>query len=60
MPASVSTWTLFTGSDLALAVIGLIGLLSVVVVFSTASGNVAKRELSLRKNARAQSNAADS
>ena len=45
MPASVSTWTLFTGSDLALAVIGLIGLLSVVVVFS---------------NARAQSNAADS
>ena len=54
------TWSAFTASDLTLAAIGLLGLASVVIVFSTASGNVAKRELSLRKNARAQSNAADS
>jgi hypothetical protein len=33
---------------------------SVVVVLKTAFGNVTNRELSLRQNARAQSNASDS
>jgi hypothetical protein len=56
----MQTWSVFSASDLGLAVIGLAGLVSVVVVLSTAFGNVANRELTLRRNARAQSNASDS
>jgi hypothetical protein len=55
----METWTNFSASDLALAVIGLAGLASVVVVFSTASSKVNKREISLRQNARTQSEARD-
>lgn len=47
----METWATFTGSDIALAVIGLVGLASVVIVFATATGNVAKREVTLSKNA---------
>ena len=57
---SVSTWTSFTSSDLALAVVGIVGITSVFIVLATASRNTNRRELSLRKNARAQSNASDS
>ncbi len=56
----METWSLFSTSDLTLAVIGLAGLVSVVVVLRTAFGNVANRELTLRRNARSQSNASDS
>ena len=60
MPASVSTWTSFTSSDLALAVIGIVGITSVFIVLATASRNTNRRELILRKNAQSQSNASDS
>lgn len=56
----METWATFTGSDIALAVIGLVGLASVVIVFATATGNVAKREVTLSENARrSQSGASD-
>jgi hypothetical protein len=55
----METWSIFSGSDIGLALIGLAGLASVVVVLRTAFGNVAKRELTLRNNARAQSQARD-
>ena len=45
----MQTWSLFTASDLALAVLGVLGLLSVVVVLRTAGRNVDIRERS-RKN----------
>lgn len=57
----METWSVFSGSDIALAVLGLAGLASVVVVLASATGNVNSRELTLRRNAqRAQSNASDS
>jgi hypothetical protein len=56
----METWAIFTGTDLALAVIGLVGFASVAIVMATASGNVAKREITLRKNATLQSDASDS
>jgi hypothetical protein len=55
----METWSLFTASDLGLALIGVAGLVSVVVVLSTAFGNVSKREINLRKNAQSQSQARD-
>ena len=55
----MQTWSLFTASDLALAVLGMLGLASVIVVFRTASGNINKREITLRQNARTQSEARD-
>ena len=55
----METWNVFSGSDIGLALIGLSGLVSVVVVLRTAFGNVSKREINLRKNARAQSAARD-
>ena len=45
----MQTWNLFTGTDLALAVVGLLGLLSVVVVLRTATRNVDTLERDLRK-----------
>jgi hypothetical protein len=42
----MSTWSLFTASDLALAILGMLGLLSVVIVLRTASRNVDTRERS--------------
>lgn len=42
------TWNVFSGSDIGLALIGLSGLVSVVVVLRTAFGNVNKRERSLK------------
>lgn len=56
----METWALFTGTDIALAILGLIGFASVAIVMATASGKVAKREISLRKNATVQSDASDS
>jgi hypothetical protein len=55
----METWSVFSGSDIGLALIGLAGLASVVVVLRTAFGNVNKRELSLKKNATSQSSARD-
>ena len=55
----METWSLFSGSDIALAVLGLIGFASVVIVVSTASSRVNNRELTLRRNARSQSQARD-
>ena len=55
----METWSVFSGSDIGLALIGLAGFASVVVVLRTAFGNVAKREVNLRQNARAQSQARD-
>jgi hypothetical protein len=40
----METWSLFTASDLTLALIGMLGLLSVGVVLRTASRNVDTRE----------------
>jgi len=56
----METWAIFTGTDLALAVIGLGGLLSVVVVISTAFRKVNQREFNIRQYARTQSDASDS
>jgi len=56
----METWSNFTASDLGVAVIGLAGLVSVVVVLRTAFGNVNKREMNIRRNVeRAQSVASD-
>jgi hypothetical protein len=55
----METWNLFSASDLGLALIGVAGLVSVVVVLGTAFGNVNKREINLRQNARSQSKARD-
>jgi hypothetical protein len=55
----METWSNFSASDLGIAVIGLAGLVSVWVVLSTAFGKTTKRELALRNNARAQSQARD-
>jgi hypothetical protein len=53
------TWSTFSGSDIGLALIGIAGFVSVWVVLSTALGRTVKREISLRNNARAQSQARD-
>jgi hypothetical protein len=53
----METWSVFSGNDIGLALIGLAGFASVVVVLRTAFGNITNREITLRKNARAQSSA---
>ncbi len=58
--SNMQTWSVFSGSDLTLALVGFIGFASVAIVLRTAFGNVANRELTLRRNARSQSNASDS
>ena len=55
----METWSVFSGTDIGLALIGVAGLVSAVVVLKTAFGNVTKREITLRQNARAQSQARD-
>ena len=56
----MEAWSNFSASDLGIAVIGLAGLVSVVVVLRTAFGNVNKREMNIRRNVeRAQSVASD-
>jgi hypothetical protein len=50
------TWNVFSGSDIALALIGLAGFVSVWVVLSTALGLNVKRELSIRKTKENQKN----
>ena len=44
----MDTWELFTGNDILLAVIGLVGFGSVVIVLRTALRNVNRRERVLR------------
>jgi hypothetical protein len=44
----MDTWELFTGNDILLALIGLAGFGSVVIVLRTALRNVNKRERVLR------------
>ena len=44
----METWELFTGNDILLAVIGLVGFGSVVIVLRTALRNVNRRERVLR------------
>ena len=58
----METWSVFSASDLILSLLGFAGLASVLVVFSTASSKVNKRELIIRKsvNEPVQSNASDS
>ena len=48
----METWAVFSGGDLLLGAIGLVGLISVLVVITAASSNVTKREISIknRKN----------
>jgi len=56
----METWSNFSASDLGVALIGLAGLVSVVVVLRTAFGNVNKREMKIRQNVkRAQSISSD-
>ena len=56
----METWSNFSASDLGIALIGVAGLVSVVVVLRTAFGNVNKREMNIRRNVeRAQSVASD-
>jgi hypothetical protein len=40
----MQTWSVFSSSDLALAILGMLGLLSVGVVLRTATRNVDTRE----------------
>jgi hypothetical protein len=56
----METWSLFTGNDIVLALVGFMGFAFVAIVLRTAFGNVDNRELTLRKNARTQSDASDS
>ena len=44
----MDTWEIFTGNDILLAVIGLVGFGSVVIVLRTALRNVNRRERVLR------------
>jgi hypothetical protein len=54
------TWSLFTGTDILVAFLGVLGFAAVAVVFSQATALNAKRELTLRQNAkRAQSQTSD-
>lgn len=43
------TWNLFSQSDIIIAVLGALGLVSVIIVLATASSNVNKREVDIRK-----------
>jgi hypothetical protein len=45
----METWSVFTGSDIAIALIGLAGLVSVVIVMASATGKVGKREVARRR-----------
>lgn len=45
----METWSVFSGSDIGIALIGLSGLVSVIVVLRTALRNVDRRERTLRK-----------
>ena len=38
------TWNVFTGTDLFLGLLGAVGFLSMIVVITTATGRVDKRE----------------
>jgi hypothetical protein len=49
----METWSVFYGNDLAIGILGAVGLLSVVAVITTASSRVDKRERILREARRA-------
>lgn len=44
----METWNLFSNSDIILAIIGFVGLTSVVIVLNSAFSNVNSREVSRR------------
>ena len=44
----METWNLFTGNDIILGLIGAVGFVSAIIVLSTASGRVNRREVGLR------------
>ncbi len=44
----METWSLFTSSDIVVAGVGMLGLLSVAIVLSTAFRKVDKRERNIR------------
>ena len=44
----METWALFSGSDIFLAVLGILGFASVFTVLRTASRNVNKREMNIK------------
>ena len=48
------TWSVFSGSDLFLGLLGAAGLLSMIVVVATASQRVGKREVVLSQARRLQ------
>jgi len=48
------TWNVFTGTDLFLGLLGAVGFLSMIVVITTATGRVDKREKVLRAAADAK------
>ena len=45
----METWNLFTTHDLLVAVIGIIGILSVFIVFGSATSKVNKREVTMKE-----------
>ena len=49
----METWNIFYGSDVAIGLLGALGLLSMIVVIASASSKVGKREVVLREARRA-------
>ena len=45
----METWNLFSTHDLLVAVIGIVGILSVFIVLGSASGKVNKREVTMKE-----------
>ncbi len=45
----METWNLFTSNDIVVAVLGILGIVSVFVVFGTATRKVNKRELTMQE-----------
>jgi type II secretory pathway pseudopilin PulG len=45
----METWNLFSTNDLLVAVIGIVGILSVFIVLGSASGKVNKREVTMKE-----------
>ena len=53
----METWSVFSGSDIALALLGASGFFAVVAVIATASNRVNQRELSLKPDGTSESSA---
>lgn len=55
----MDTWSVFSGSDIALALLGASGFFAMVAVIGTASSRVNQRELSLKPDGTSESAAPD-